>query len=145
MIVVQELTSLIEEFKTLMHDVELGEKINTSSYKALIQNTIGVLSSIRVMAVTMETLKDDVSLLKKYAAVAPENKIEFTPFVKTVLNKIDILKNIIRQKDKIEDDAFLVPQLLAVETIESEIKQQNSVTKHQMESLNSIYSKYTTV
>jgi hypothetical protein len=68
----------------------------------------------------------------------PKNKSANT-FVDVVLNRIEILKNIIKSKmGKPEDELFSF-NLTTVESIEEEIRQNNTVTRGNLEKLNKIY------
>lgn len=60
-------------------------------------------------------------------------------FVQSVLGKIEILKNVIKLKMEPTIDNMFSFHMLTVEAIEKEIIETNTVTKHQLESLNKIY------
>jgi len=85
----------------------------------------------------IETLDFRIDRLEKNGNV-PKNKSANT-FVDVVLNRIEILKNIIKSKmGKPEDELFSF-NLTTVESIEEEIRQNNTVTRGNLEKLNKIY------
>ena len=69
-------------------------------------------------------------------AAKPVKKVEDS-FVQMVLNRIEILKNII--KKEMDDADLFSMNLTAVESIEKDIRDSGSVSQAQMKKLNEIY------
>lgn len=64
-------------------------------------------------------------------------------YIQTILSRIDILKNLMKQS--VDDSTLFSPQLVLVESIENEIKDSYVDAhrlKHLLETLNEIYSNY---
>ena len=100
------------------------------------------------MALLLDSLKEYIEDLEKHLDML-HSKINIgkniqsnqssNTFVQSVLNKIEILKNVIKLKLEPTDDNMFSFNMLSVEAIEHEIIETNTVTKHQLESLNKIY------
>ena len=130
--------------------IEHGEDIDMDEIKDLLSSMAVLFGSFTRLDSTLDEMKSDISLLKKTHVsntVAPI-PTTFTPIVAGILSKIEILKNVIKQKDGINDansDELFSPTLIAVETIELDIKNTNKHTKEQLIELNKIYAKYSSM
>lgn len=69
-----------------------------------------------------------------------ETKIITNTYVDTILSKIEILKNIIK-KNVGDNDDFISPHLIMVETIEEQVKSTGKISDKQFKMLNDIYKK----
>ena len=99
---------------------------------------------VEVLKKQIDELKDDVDALKKIA-ISHENELKqrkqiTNTYVDTVLNKIEILKNIIKKNIGNEEE-FISPHLLEVESMEEQIKQSGKISDKQFKTLNDIYKK----
>lgn len=92
---------------------------------------------IEVLDQKIEEIEEFIS---KPTKKTPKSKAVENGYMQTILVKISILKNIIKQ-DMGTDDTLLSSHLTVVESIENEIKTTKKVTRDQLEQLNMIYDK----
>ena len=114
---------------------KLNEIINSINYieDKVASNIADIKSSTSDIRKDQKKLESSVEILTTHASnKSMDNKL----FVKSVLDRIDILKNKI---NKGLSDAVSI-QLKIVENIEEQIKMTTTVTKEQLKELNEIYS-----
>lgn len=92
----------------------------------------------------IKKLKDDIEELKKIV-ISHENELKqrkqiTNTYVDSILSKIEILKNIIKKNIGNEEE-FISPHLLEVESMEEQIKQTGKISDKQFKTLNDIYKK----
>jgi len=98
----------------------------------------------KILKKDLKEIKEDVDALKKIV-ISHENELKqrkqiTNTYVDTVLNKIEILKNIIKENIGDEQE-FISQHLLIVESIEEQIKQSGKISDSQFKTLNDIYKK----
>jgi len=92
----------------------------------------------------IDLLKKEIDELKKLV-ISHENELKqrkqiTNTYVDAVLNKMEILKNIIK-KNIGDDDTLFSQHLLIVESIEGQIKSTGKISDSQFKTLNDIYKK----
>lgn len=92
----------------------------------------------------LDELKKRVEILEKlvlgHEVTLKEKKTITNNYVDTILSKIEILKNIIKQNIG-DDDEFISQHLILVESIEEQVKQTGKISDKQFKTLNDIYKK----
>lgn len=63
-------------------------------------------------------------------------------YIQSVISRIDILKNLMKSSVEDENSTLFSPQLVLVESMENDIKESNTVSTRQLETLNEIYQNY---
>ena len=89
-------------------------------------------------------IKKEIDELKKLV-ISHENELKqrkqiTNTYVDAVLNKIEILKNMIKKNIGNEEE-FISQHLIIVENIEEQIKQSGKISDKQFKTLNDIYKK----
>lgn len=89
-------------------------------------------------------LKVEIDELKKLV-ISHENELRERKniknnYVDTILSKIEILKNIIKENMG-DDDTFISQHLILVQSIEEQIKSTGKISESQFKTLNDIYKK----
>ena len=110
------------------------ELIEEKDYIGLLESIMTALESIEKEFVEHEKRLSDLEARK----TIPSNQSN-DEFIKSVVAKIVILKNIILKKLGNPDEQMFSFNLTTVETIEKEIIDSGTVTKYNLEKLNKIY------
>ena len=128
---------MISEFNALKNHLSViksrCDNVNTNNVNNLIE-----IVDIKQLCDSFISFIDKLENIQENNS-KPNGKKQLNSFVDMIVSKIDILKNII--KEKIGDDTFISVDLISVEEIESEILRSGTMNKNQMELLNSIYKK----
>lgn len=100
--------------------------------------------AVSVLKTEIEHLKKELDELKKLV-ISHENELNdrkkiVNTYVDTILNKIEILKNIIKENIG-NEETFISQHLIMVENIEAQIKLTGKISEAQFEILNEIYGK----
>jgi regulator of replication initiation timing len=135
--------SLINEISKLKSDPAYAEKIQAAEFLGKVEATLReVAENISQMDSVISINVSDISLLKgmvdRLLQEKPIKEIE-NSFLKTILNRTEILKNIIKAATDNDDGTLYSVNLVMVESIEEDIIKNNSVTKDQLRKLNEIH------
>ena len=112
--------------------IDSGEIVTNTEITGLLRSVDNFVSE---MGLIVNSLKSKVDVLEGNSDI-PKNQ-STNDFVQMVLNKIEILKNMI--KSQFGGDNPFSMYLLKVEAIEQSIKSTNTVTSSQLAELNEIY------
>ena len=138
--------SLINEISKLKSDPAYAEKIQAAEFLGKVETALReVAENISQMDSVISINVSDISLLKgtvdRLLQEKPIKEIE-NSFLKTILARIEILKNIIKAATDNDDGTLYSVNLVMVESIEEDIIKHNSVTKDQLRKLNEIHKQY---
>ena len=94
------------------------------------------------MDMKINSLQNEIDTLNRNMLKLDEKTNKPSPYIQSILNKIDILKNIIKEVNQITDDSnniLFSPTLAEVQEIEDDIRKKGTVTRKQLDRLNIIY------
>ena len=131
----------IHELLTFVQGLKTNTNL-TPSEQQTIDKTDGAL---REILENLEEIHDEFTRLhERVGILKEEKKLEKldNSFINMVVNRITILKNMIKKDTGNEKEDFFSLHLTTVESIEKDIISTHEVTKEQMERLNEIYKSY---
>ena len=97
-------------------------------------------TAITISNVTGITLSDLINRIEILENMILDLKDPHPIHIKNVQQKIDKLKDMVINKNKLNDDTqFIHPTIILIEQIEYDIKNTNKITKQQIDELNKIY------
>ena len=124
---------LIKNWITLIKNRGALTEEEIKSFASELLKLMEYIEGIETRLKTLEDSRDRIHAIKESA--------KSSEYIQSVLARIDILKNLMK-KSVPEDSLLFSPKLVLVESIESDIKEYNSVTSHQLETLNDLYQDY---
>ena len=118
----------------------------TEEYKLLKSEIATLRNLIDMMETEVTNLTYDMHKLSikidKMQILISDNTVVTNPFIRNVLNKIQILKNLITSK--MPEGEFISLNLSEVENLEASIVASNNATTKQLTKLNEIYNRVNT-
>ena len=140
-----DIFTLINEVTKLKSDPAYAEKIQADDFLTKLEKALReIAENISQLASVCESNTSEINLLKgiseKLLREKPLKDIE-NSFLKTILARIEILKNIIKAATDNDGTLYSV-DLTMVDSIEDDIVRNNSVTKDQLRKLNEIHKQY---
>ncbi len=141
-------TKLVEQMNYRIDELLQSENI-TKELKLFLSSLKPVFDQIekdsmlfQQMDMKINSLQNEIDTLNRNMLKLDEKTNKPSPYIQSILNKIDILKNIIKEVNQITDDSnniLFSPTLAEVQEIEDDIRKKGTVTRKQLDRLNIIY------
>ena len=127
---IRRLRSNLSEYTNADRQALLGKV--ESAIMQLLSNFSDLHDSILIVATKVDEMKAD----------RPLKEID-NSYQRMVLNKVEILKNLVKKNHEVDkDESYFSVDLIKIEGIEKDIVEKHSVTQSQMEMLNEIFKRH---